>query len=380
MTRVLVVVSLEPWDDVWRRNQHLVARLLRDDATLQVLFVEPPRDLSLAVARRRLPRPGRGMRRGPTERLWLHEPTKWLPRRLDPGFDRRRARRLLRAAGRLGDPAPAVWINDLGGAALADPRFDARRGRLLYDVTDDWLAATRPAAELARLAAAESDLLARADVVTVCSPALAASKGAGLGAGVVLIRNGVDLDAYRDPGPRPSDLPPGPAVVYAGTLHADRLDVDLCVDVAHALAGAPGGGALVLVGPVLLAAGEVTRLRAAGVVLTGPRPFATVPAYLVHAAALVVPHRVDPFTDSLDPIKLYEYLAAGRPIVSTPVAGFRDVAGTPGAGHVTVVPAEDLPAAVVRAVARPAGERFAAPAALPTWETQAALMRAALAG
>ena len=40
----LVVMSLEAWDDVWRRNQHLVAGLLRTDAALRVLFVEPPAD------------------------------------------------------------------------------------------------------------------------------------------------------------------------------------------------------------------------------------------------------------------------------------------------------------------------------------------------
>jgi len=38
----------------------------------------------------------------------------------------------------------------------------------------------------------------------------------------------------------------------------------------------------------------------------------------------MVPHRVTPFTESLNPIKLWEYLAAGKPIVSTNVAGFRD--------------------------------------------------------
>ena len=46
--------------------------------------------------------------------------------------------------------------------------------------------------------------------------------------------------------------------------------------------------------------------------------------YLQHADVLVVPHVVTSFTDSLDPIKLYEYQAVGRPVVSTPVAGFRD--------------------------------------------------------
>ena len=37
-----------------------------------------------------------------------------------------------------------------------------------------------------------------------------------------------------------------------------------------------------------------------------------------------MPHVVTSFTDSLDPIKLYEYQAVGRPVVSTAVAGFRD--------------------------------------------------------
>ncbi len=49
-----------------------------------------------------------------------------------------------------------------------------------------------------------------------------------------------------------------------------------------------------------------------------------VPGYLQHADVLVVPHLVTPFTDSLDPIKLYEYRAVGRPVVATPVAGVRD--------------------------------------------------------
>ena len=40
----LVVVSLEAWDGVWRRNQHLVSRLLAADPDLRVLFVEPPAD------------------------------------------------------------------------------------------------------------------------------------------------------------------------------------------------------------------------------------------------------------------------------------------------------------------------------------------------
>jgi glycosyltransferase involved in cell wall biosynthesis len=35
----------------------------------------------------------------------------------------------------------------------------------------------------------------------------------------------------------------------------------------------------------------------------------------------IIPHKIDSFTHSMNPLKMYEYLAAGKPIISTPVAG-----------------------------------------------------------
>lgn len=366
----LVVVSLESWDDVWRRNQYLVAALLRADPDLRVLFVEPPADVTHAATHRRLPRLGRGLRRGPLltgvegDRLWLYQPMKPLPRRLDPGFDRRRARFIVRAARRAGVGNPVLWINDIGGAAL----LDESPAPALYDVTDDWLAADRPTAELERLSVAEARLLAECEEVTVCSPALLKSKGSERA--VSLVTNAVDLDRYRTAATRPDDLPPGPTAVYVGTLHTDRLDVDTCVAAAAALGP---DGTLVLVGPDALEELDSARLRAAGVVVLGARPFDTVPGYLQHADVLVVPHIVDGFTDSLDPIKLYEYLAVGRTVVSTPVAGFRDLA----LDHVSVVEPREFAAAVAQAARSSAGP-FPVPDDLPTWDGQSVLMRAAI--
>ena len=370
----LIVVSLEPWDEVWRRNQYLVTELLRADPGLRVLFVEPPADVTYAALRRTTPRPGRGLRHGPAldgvepERLWLYEPTKTLPRKVAPRYDDRRAHRVLRAARHAGLADPTLWVNDVGGAALLDERLPT-----LYDVTDDWLAAARTPDESARLTRAEGALLARADVVTVCSPALATSKGAGRPAGAlapVLVTNGVDAARYREPVARPHDLPPGRTAVYVGTLHSDRLDVDLCIATSQAL---DGDGTLVLVGPVALEADDVRRLREAEVVLLGARPRDAVPAYLQHADVLVVPHVVDAFTDSLDPIKRYEYLAVGRPVVSTPVAGFRDATAP-----VTVAKGAEFATAVADTASGPHVATVEPPADLPTWARQAELMRDAL--
>ena len=338
----LVVTSLEAWDGVWRRNQHLVAGLLRRAPDLRVLFVEPATDPLHAALGAGQPRLGRGLRAGPPldgirpEALWLLEPTKWLPRRVDRRVDERWARQVLRTARSLGMADPVLWVNDPSGSL----RVEATTWRSLYDVTDDWTLAERSTAETERIIAQEHVLLARCDEVVVCSPALAASKGALRE--VTLVSNGVDTAAYLVEHDRPVDLPDGAVAVYVGTLHGDRLDVDLCVDTARAL---QGNGHLVLVGPNALATEQRSRLEDAGAVLLGARPSAEVPAYLQHADVLVVPHVVTPFTDSLDPIKLYEYQAAGRPVVATPVAGFRDVDDD----RVTVVDREAFVPAVVAA-------------------------------
>lgn len=360
----LVVTSLEAWDGVWRRNQHLVAGLLRRDPSLRVLFVEPASDPLHAALGEGEPRLGRGLRPVPAvdgvpaRALWLFEPTKWLPRRVDKRIDEKWARQVLKAARSLAMTDPLLWINDPRGSLI----LEATSWPALYDVTDDWTLAERAPAESQRIRAEETVLLRRCDAVVVCSPALALSKGADRP--VTLVPNGVDTAAYAVTHDRPADLPQGPVAVYVGTLHDDRLDLDLCTETAQAV---DGKGHLVLVGPDALSAAQHARLVDAGVVLLGPRPSEHVPAYLQHADALVVPHVVTPFTDSLDPIKLYEYQAAGRPVVTTPVAGFRDA----GDEQVTVVDRSAFPAAVTALLGksqapgasreiRTAGERLAA--------------------
>ncbi|MGE9781593.1 glycosyltransferase [Janibacter sp. G368] len=368
--RHLVVASLEPWDRVWRRNQHLISGLLRDDPSLRVLFVEPGTDPLHGLRRGTISRPGRGLRRGPhlpgvdPDALWLLEPTKLLPRRVDPQQDERWAELIQRTAEQIDLAHPTLWVNDPRGAEVT-----LRTGwPTLYDITDDWLEADRDPATQARLARQESVLMDRASEVVVCSSGLVSSKSRVRP--VTLVPNAVD-GAITRPTARPEDLPAGPVALYLGTQHADRLDVALCVATAQALGRE---ATLVLVGPDALTTPEREQLDAAGVLRLGPRDRRSVPAYLQHADVLVVPHVVDSFTDSLDPIKLYEYRAVGRPVVSTPVAGFREAVSD----RIQVVGPEGFPAAVRSAV--PATDRFphGADPDVPTWVDRVSEMRAVL--
>ena len=353
----LVVLSLERWDRVWRRNQHLVSGLLAADPKLRVLFVEPPADPMHDLVTRHAPRWGHRPRSVEgRSRLLTYQPVKWMPRRVDRRADRRLAQRVMSTARRVGFERPLLWINDPGAADVS-----ALSGwPTLYDITDDWLAADRADSEHSRLAASEALLLSTAAEVVACSPELVRRKTpVRVGRPMTLIPNAVDVAAYLSPTQRPIDLPTKPVALYVGTLHSDRLDIPLTADTASALRPA---GTLVLVGPDLLTAEDSHRLRDAGALILGTRSRDEVIAYLQHADVLVVPHLVNAFTDSLDPIKLYEYQAVDKPVISTPVAGFRDAASD----RITLADAERFAAAIGVAVAEGQPDRGGSSSA-PDW-------------
>jgi glycosyltransferase involved in cell wall biosynthesis len=313
--RELVVCSLEAWDEIWRRNQFFVDALLHRNRALRVLFVEPPVDVLFDIVQRRRPGLPRSRPIAADGRLRAFRPLKAFPRRLGPAADTLLLWQLRLAVRRVGFDRPVLWVNDVTYA----PLIEQTGWPSVYDVTDDWLLAATPPRELERLRRLDALALAHADEVVVCSSALAKSRGrARL---VTVVPNGVDVDHFRRPRPRPPDLPATPTGVYVGSLHDARLDVELILKLADALPQLN----VVLVGPDSLSPESRCRLaRRHNVFLRGARPYKDVPAYLQHADVVIVPHRVTPFTESLDPIKAYECLAITTPTVATPVAGFRE--------------------------------------------------------
>ena len=239
----------------------------------------------------------------------------------------------------------------------------------MYDVTDDWLAAPSLASEKSRLAALDETARHDAEAVVVCSPTLAARLEPPRP--VTVVPNAVDVEHFRRSQPRPADLPEGPVAVYVGSLHEARVDVGLVDELARSLPEV----SVVLVGPDSLEGRSRAMLAAhSNVSFLGARPYALVPAYLQHANVIVVPHAVNAFTESLDPIKAYECLASGTPTVATPVAGFRELAPA-----VHVVDARGFCAAVKSTLStgRPAKPDLNIDG-LPSWRERAELFEEVL--
>jgi len=346
----LVVLSLEPWNEVWRRNQLMIDALLACRSDLGVLFVEPPAPAARLMLQGQLPRtevsnaPGR-------DAVNILRPIEWVPDRWTPYAPSNRDYGIRKRASELGFDRPVLWVNN---HSLA--RFAIRTGwPIVYDITDDWLLLGRSAPKRRRAKLDDELLLRSAETVTVCSSVLASSRDSRRP--IVVVPNGVDPLHFAKGAPRPQDLPKGPTAVYVGTLHDERLDVQLACRMADELSHVK----FVYVGPdSLQATSRSSLMQRDNVYLLGPRDYLDIPSYYQHADVVIVPHLVTPFTESLDPIKAREILAVGTPTVSTAIAGFRHL-GPP----VRVAQADQFAKAVIAALED--SDRQPPPTNLTTW-------------
>jgi glycosyltransferase involved in cell wall biosynthesis len=115
-----------------------------------------------------------------------------------------------------------------------------------------------------------------------------------------------------------ADLP-RPVIIYAGSMRAS-LNVGLIKGTAERLTDA----SFVFVGP----AAEFLAPLVSGsrnVYVIGPRPYELLPDYLAAAEVAIAPHQVSPTTRAVVPEKLFGYLAAGLPVVTTAVAGAEEL-------------------------------------------------------
>ncbi|HEU4449423.1 MAG TPA: glycosyltransferase [Gaiellaceae bacterium] len=183
---------------------------------------------------------------------------------------------------------------------------------VVYEAVDDHEAAPGLTGRLLPVfRAAEARVLARADVVFAWSDPIR-ERLAERHPNVRLATAAVDLEPLAAVAEAPGRED---TALFAGAL-GFRFDEELAAEVSRLLPE----WTLVLAGPA--DDGAVQALgRLANVRLTGRFERADLPGLLAEASVALIPYRRNPFVDMLLPVKLVEYLAAGRPVVSTPMKG-----------------------------------------------------------
>ncbi|HOO57468.1 MAG TPA: hypothetical protein PLN69_11635 [bacterium] len=327
----IIIISRDVWSDVRRRRHFLAKEWARDH---RILFVEPPVSVPRLIAGMpnipNLTEESKSNILGPprkvAENIFVLTPADPFPNSVPGlgGLNSMLYRMHIRdAARKLGFDNPVLWITPEYGVCV--PRFIKHRCAV-YDITDDWQHADIPPAQRKKIRKQASALLKKADIVFTVSPNLKADREKSR-ADVIYMPNGVDPAMYNiENPPVPDQLEniPEPRIGYTGTLHADRIDAELVMSISK-LAG--GDYSLVFVGPNHLPAETVSKLEALpNVYLITGQPYDALPGFVAHFAACFIPHALTPFTHSLDPIKAYEFLAAGKPIISVPLDGLAPLA------------------------------------------------------
>ncbi len=158
-------------------------------------------------------------------------------------------------------------------------------------------------------------LVEEADVVIVSNPVLAERHRAER-EDLILVENGVDLARFTPEGQVAESLPGGVVIGYHGAV-APWFDFDLVAAVAELRSEYR----FVLVGPIdPEVEAEAKKLRMlANVTLIPSQPSEKIADFVRGFTAGILPFVVDEMTEAVTPLKMYEYLASGVPMMATPL-------------------------------------------------------------
>lgn len=213
------------------------------------------------------------------------------------------------AARAVGIHRPVVWVACPPAAAALrwlDPV------RIVYQRTDRY--ECFPGVDAETIRRADRELKERADPTLFCSRELYREE-AGQCRRAVLVDHGVDYESFaraarRDAEPEDVREIPRPRVGFVGGIDAHTFDPALFLEVADRLPDV----SFVLVGGCSLPEDWCGREN---VHELGRRPLESVPSYMAACDVLIMPWRKNEWIRFCNPVKLKEYLAVGRPVVST---------------------------------------------------------------
>jgi glycosyltransferase involved in cell wall biosynthesis len=342
----IITLSVDPWSELWKRKQRLMYELTQFDEVAAVLYVNPPRygNVINIFHRFLLGRLAKNERveikktllsipDPVSARCWTYQSiANFIPlSRFDliSHYDARIMYRLIKTcADRLPGQNIIFWLYDPFDWPIVD-RFPNRK-LVCFDWTEDWAAFTNPVGIRGTSESIDTQsrkIIKQADLVFTVSEQLF-QQAIKLNAATTLLPNATDFrllgNRSRGDQPMPSDISnlPRPVIGYVGQIREDRIDSSLAIEIAQ---GRPDWS-FVYLGPIMARGKGIQTLSALNNVhFLGSKSYSEIARYLRSFDVCIIPHICNRLILSMDPIKLYDYLASGKPIVTTPVSGIEGI-------------------------------------------------------
>lgn len=303
----VLVISQVPWDYLWQRNHHTMARIARK---ARVLYAAPIPTITAAKEGKTAESLGARMH---GENLMHYRPiVLWGDSRLG----------LVRGLNRLILRNSLTWHASKNGMGSRPrilwfyiPTHESLVGRLgedlvVYDIQDEYSSFSWYPHDTAER---EKELLAKCDIVFTGTLQLRKRK-APASRRIHFVQCGVESEHFGKSRDEASPVPPDvqglpkPVLGYFGLVDK-RIDIRMLEQVA---ARRPGW-TILLIGPSHIESSTPN------IVMLGRRDYRDLPLYLRCFDICLIPFVMNENTRNLNPTKLLEYFASGKPVISAPI-------------------------------------------------------------
>jgi glycosyltransferase involved in cell wall biosynthesis len=334
----IILFSTQPWDDShWTNKQHIASRLAKEHRVLYVFedstlvgaiksFLTRKRNLSLYWP------PFRQL----NSNLWVFNPLMLLPSRYGGyAFEltkRRNCLWLKKLITQLKFRNPILWLYEPTASFYIDK---IPHTLTCYDCVDEYTTIFNAGtySHLRRIKTYETHLLKNADIVITSSRPLYEKKKI-YNSNTYYIPNVADTNLFAKVHKPQIKIPdemkeiPHPIIGYHGALSDYKLDLNLI----NYLAQRNSHWSFVLIGEIIeLSKKELQNLKnLENSYILGKRAYYQLPSYIKAFDVCIIPYQLNDYTRYCFPIKFHEYMATGKPIVTTALPALKEYKGVIG--------------------------------------------------
>jgi glycosyltransferase involved in cell wall biosynthesis len=326
----LVCFGCDAWSGMWKRNQMMISLLSKEPWVRRTLFVNPEVWVGNLAARWSVEsRPPTRyawqsiVPRRVMENVWTFTPCNFPFSRLKAS--RRAKNRAFRLVFEATIQSPYVVLINAPIDPAEDPLPWVLRGArtVVFDWADDFETFAENPSDVGRVRAICDFYLRTSTVVFAVNDRLR-QRALRLNGATYTVRNATDADNFGR-----AAVPQTPkcsqvqrrterVIGYVGWISAARLDEAILREIVTQRPE----WRFVFVGPVVGRSPFSFQAELPqNVELTGPIDYGKLPEAMKTFDVCILPNKINPHTDGNDPIKLYDYLATGKPIVATRTAG-----------------------------------------------------------
>jgi glycosyltransferase involved in cell wall biosynthesis len=319
---IIIICGMYYHDRFWTSKQHIASRLAKRH---RVLFVEPA---PLFIAPILFPRDYKnwtkwlsGLKRE-DENLFLYAPP---PLRIPADtrytiIDKLNQNIIVffasRASKRLEFKNPVIWSFDYRASEFKG-KFN--ESLFVYHCVDEWAEMPVPFLKKETIRKIESRLAENADIIFTSARKLE-ERLSEINKNTFYMPHGVDYGHFSqdidNDSPLPEDIKDikGAVVGFIGTIES-WVDIGLIEYIARQ----KQEWILLFVGMIGHSADVSSLKKYKNIIFTGLKKREELPKYLKAMDVCIIPFKINKLTEGVNPLKLYEYLAAGKPVVSTPL-------------------------------------------------------------